>query len=53
MRARCSGRIVLIVSGAGLRTSLTGIQAYASGKAGEIGLAPSVGAGTGVHSASP
>lgn len=36
-RAR-SGRIVLISSGAGLGVSLTGIQAYASAKAGEIGL---------------
>ena len=39
MKARAKGRIVLIASGAGLRTSLTGIQAYASAKAGEIGLA--------------
>jgi 3-oxoacyl-[acyl-carrier protein] reductase len=39
MKARGKGRIVLIASGAGLRTSLTGIQAYASAKAGEIGLA--------------
>jgi len=38
MKARGRGRIVFIASGAGLRTSLTGIQAYASGKAGEIGL---------------
>jgi 3-oxoacyl-[acyl-carrier protein] reductase len=38
MKARGRGRIIFIVSGAGLRTSLTGIQAYASGKAGEIGL---------------
>ena len=36
-RAR-SGRIVAISSGAGLGVSLTGIQAYASAKAGEIGL---------------
>lgn len=36
-RAR-SGRIVTISSGAGLGVSLTGIQAYASAKAGEIGL---------------
>ena len=32
------GRIVTISSGAGLGVSLTGIQAYASAKAGEIGL---------------
>lgn len=38
MKARGAGRIIFIASGAGLRTSLTGIQAYASGKAGEIGL---------------
>ena len=36
-RAR-SGRIVNISSGAGLGTSLTGIQAYAAAKAGQIGL---------------
>ena len=36
-RAR-GGRIVTISSGAGLGVSLTGIQAYASAKAGEIGL---------------
>lgn len=41
---RCGkGRIVFIASGAGLRTSLTGIQAYASAKAGEIGLARQLG----------
>ena len=32
------GRIVNISSGAGLGISLTGIQAYASAKAGQIGL---------------
>lgn len=32
------GRIVFITSGAGLGVSLTGIQAYAAAKAGEIGL---------------
>ena len=36
-RQRC-GRIVNISSGAGLGVSLTGIQAYASAKAGQIGL---------------
>jgi len=38
MKARRSGRIVLISSGAGLGVSKTGIQAYAAAKAGEIGL---------------
>lgn len=38
MKARGWGRIVNISSGAGLRVSLTGIQAYASAKAGQIGL---------------
>jgi 3-oxoacyl-[acyl-carrier protein] reductase len=38
MRAAGWGRIVNISSGAGLRASLTGIQAYASAKAGLIGL---------------
>jgi 3-oxoacyl-[acyl-carrier protein] reductase len=43
MKARGAGRIVFIASGAGLRTSLTGIQAYAAGKAGEIGLSRQLG----------
>ncbi len=38
MKDRGWGRIVNISSGAGLRVSLTGIQAYASAKAGLIGL---------------
>jgi 3-oxoacyl-[acyl-carrier protein] reductase len=38
MKAGGWGRIVNISSGAGLRVSLTGIQAYASAKAGLIGL---------------
>ena len=38
MKAHGWGRIVNISSGAGLRVSLTGIQAYASAKAGQIGL---------------
>jgi 3-oxoacyl-[acyl-carrier protein] reductase len=38
MKDHGSGRIVNISSGAGLRVSLTGIQAYASAKAGLIGL---------------
>lgn len=43
MKQTGKGRIVFIASGAGLRTSLTGIQAYASAKAGEIGLARQLG----------
>lgn len=38
MKAANWGRIVNISSGAGLRVSLTGIQAYAAAKAGLIGL---------------
>ncbi|MDQ0392044.1 SDR family NAD(P)-dependent oxidoreductase [Labrys monachus] len=38
MKRKGSGRIVNISSGAGLGISLTGIQAYASAKAGQIGL---------------
>ena len=38
MKRRGFGRIVNISSGAGLGVSLTGIQAYASAKAGQIGL---------------
>jgi len=38
MKSGKGGRIVNISSGAGLRVSLTGIQAYASAKAGLIGL---------------
>jgi 3-oxoacyl-[acyl-carrier protein] reductase len=38
MKAARSGRIVNISSGAGLTISLTGIQAYASAKAAQIGL---------------
>jgi 3-oxoacyl-[acyl-carrier protein] reductase len=38
MKAKRSGRIITISSGAGLGVSLTGIQAYAAAKAGEIGL---------------
>jgi 3-oxoacyl-[acyl-carrier protein] reductase len=43
MKAQKAGRIVFIASGAGLRTSLTGIQAYAFAKAGEIGLSRQLG----------
>jgi 3-oxoacyl-[acyl-carrier protein] reductase len=38
MKAASAGRIVNISSGAGLGVSLTGIQAYASAKAAQIGL---------------
>jgi len=38
MKAAHYGRIIHISSGAGLGISLTGIQAYASAKAGQIGL---------------
>jgi 3-oxoacyl-[acyl-carrier protein] reductase len=38
MKAARYGRIINISSGAGLGVSLTGIQAYASSKAGQIGL---------------
>ena len=38
MKAKGEGRILMIASGAGLGVSLTGIQAYAAAKAGEIGL---------------
>ena len=38
MKERGSGRIVTISSGAGLKPSLTGIQAYCSAKHGLIGL---------------
>jgi len=38
MKAQHFGRIINISSGAGLGISLTGIQAYASAKAGQIGL---------------
>ena len=38
MKAQRTGRIINISSGAGLSVSLTGIQAYASAKAAQIGL---------------
>jgi 3-oxoacyl-[acyl-carrier protein] reductase len=38
MKARHEGAIVLVSSGAGRSVSLTGIQAYASAKAGQLGL---------------
>ncbi|SEQ95962.1 3-oxoacyl-[acyl-carrier protein] reductase [Faunimonas pinastri] len=43
MKRRRSGKIVVISSGAGLGVSLTGIQAYASAKAAQIGLVRQLG----------
>lgn len=43
MKAVGWGRIVNVSSGAGLRVSLTGIQAYAAAKAGQIGLTRQLG----------
>ena len=43
MKANGWGRIVTISSRAGLDVSLTGIQAYASAKAGQIGLVRQLG----------
>jgi 3-oxoacyl-[acyl-carrier protein] reductase len=43
MKAQAYGRIINISSRAGLATSLTGIQAYASAKAGLIGLTRQLG----------
>jgi 3-oxoacyl-[acyl-carrier protein] reductase len=43
MKQQKFGRMVMIASGAGLGISLTGIQAYASAKAGEIGLVRQLG----------
>ncbi len=43
MKAKGRGRIVNISSGAGRTISLTGIQAYASAKAGQIGLTRQLG----------
>ncbi len=43
MKAKGKGRIVNISSGAGRTISLTGIQAYASAKAGQIGLTRQLG----------
>lgn len=58
MKRRGAGRIVIISSGAGLGISLTGIQAYATAKAAEIGftrqLASELGAsGITVNSVAP
>lgn len=49
MKSAGWGRIVNISSGAGLRPSLTGIQAYASAKAGLIGLTRQLGHELGPH----
>lgn len=43
MKARGSGRIINIASGAGLTISLTGIQAYAAAKAGLVSLTRQLG----------
>jgi 3-oxoacyl-[acyl-carrier protein] reductase len=43
MKAKGQGRIVTITSRAGLDVSLTGIQSYASAKAGQIGLVRQLG----------
>ena len=43
MKRQRWGRIVMISSRAGLDVSLTGIQAYASAKAGQIGLVRQLG----------
>ena len=39
MKPRCFGRLLFIASGAGLRPSLTGIQAYTAAKHALVGLA--------------
>jgi 3-oxoacyl-[acyl-carrier protein] reductase len=49
MKARGWGRIVNISSAAGLTVSRTGIQAYASAKAGQIGLTRQLAAEFGPH----
>lgn len=49
MKAAREGRIVFITSGAGLGVSLTGIQAYATAKAAEIGLTRQLAAELGAH----
>lgn len=43
MKERGFGRIVLLSSGAGLGVSMTGIQAYASAKAGQLGFVRQLG----------
>jgi 3-oxoacyl-[acyl-carrier protein] reductase len=49
MKSAGYGRIVNIASGAGLTTTVTGIQAYASAKAGMIGLTRQVAQELGPH----
>lgn len=49
MKAQAYGRIVNISSGAGRSHSLTGIQAYTSAKAGQIGLTRQMAAELGPH----
>ncbi len=49
MKARGSGRIVTISSGAGLRPTLTGIQAYASAKHALVGLTRQLALALGPH----
>lgn len=49
MKARGAGRIVTISSGAGLKASLTGIQAYASAKHALIGLTKQLALELGPH----
>ncbi len=49
MKAAGKGRIVLISSGAGLGVSLTGIQAYATAKAAEIGFTRQMASELGRH----
>lgn len=49
MKAQSYGRIVNISSGAGRSHSLTGIQAYTSAKAGQIGLTRQMAAELGPH----
>lgn len=43
MKARGFGRIILLSSGAGLGVSMTGIQAYAAAKAGQVGFVRQLG----------
>lgn len=49
MKAAGHGRIVIISSGAGLGVSLTGIQAYATAKAAEIGFTRQMASELGQH----
>lgn len=49
MKANASGRIVTISSGAGLRPSLTGIQAYSAAKHALVGLTKQLALELGLH----